>query len=182
MPEELHPPVMPEARLPARSSGTVIPPMDARTIARVRQLEDGLLRLPQVPIPTEHVLHAGLYARTVTIPAGVVVTGVLVKRATLLIAQGDVVVFVGGGIGQAAPCEDVSSAGKMRLSGYNVVPAAAGRKQAFLAESEVRLTMVFPTAAATIEAAEAEFTDEVEALASRRPAPALDPQPLTEGV
>ena len=35
----------------------------------------------QVPIETRHVLHAGMYARTICIPAGVLITGALVKVA-----------------------------------------------------------------------------------------------------
>ena len=44
---------------------------------------------------------------------------------------------------------------------------AAGRKQAFLAITDTALTTTFPTAAVTVEEAEAEFTDETDLLASR---------------
>lgn len=133
---------------------TVIPTMGRTAIAEVRRLEAAVLLEPQTPIVTEHVLHAGLYARTIAVPAGVVITGALVKIATLLIVQGDVDVYLG---------DEVRS-----LSGYNVVPASAGRKQAFAAIGNVDMTMIFPTDAETVDEAERQFTDELELLASRR--------------
>lgn len=130
-----------------------IAPMSEAAIDKVRRLEAVARKMPQVAIRTAHFLHAGLYARTVFVPAGVMITGVLVKIDTLLIAQGDAVVYVDGG--------------PMQLRGYNVVPAAAGRKQAFIAQTDLHLTMTFATDAATVEEAEAEFTDEVDLLQSR---------------
>ena len=81
-------------------------------------------------------------------------TGALIKIATLLIAHGDVEVFIGDST--------------LELNGYNVLPASANRKQAFMTKSETHLTMVFPSQAKTVEEAENEFTDEVDALMSRR--------------
>ena len=133
----------------------IIAPMSPAAIDNVRRLESLSLTLPQVPMETHHVLHAGLYVRTWSIPAGVVVTGVLVKIATILIIQGDALVYVG-------------DEGAKRLTGYNVLTGAAGRKQALVAETEVHATMIFPTQARTIEEAEAEFTDETHLLGSRR--------------
>ena len=133
----------------------VIAPMSVEAIDKVRELEAMALDLPQVPIRTGHVLHAGLYARTIVIPAGVMLTGALVKIPTVLIAEGEAMAYIG-------------TDQPMRLRGYSVIAAAAGRKQAFLALSDLHLTMIFPTAAKTVEAAEWEFTDEAEALLSRR--------------
>lgn len=136
-------------------TGTAIAPMSPEAIDKVRQLETMALALPQVPIRTEHVLHAGMYARTIVIPAGVMLTGALIKIPTLLIAQGEAVAYIGADE-------------PMRLGGYTVIAAAAGRKQAFLALTDLRLTMIFPTAAESVQDAEWEFTDEAEALFSRR--------------
>jgi hypothetical protein len=55
-----------------------------------------------------------------------------------------------------------------RVTGYQVVPAAAGRKQAFRAVADTHITMVFPTNARTVDEAEREFSDEFERLASRK--------------
>ena len=141
-------PVPPRIGLPG------IETMSPAAIDKVRRLERAALQLPQVAIETGHVLHAGLYARTIRIPAGVLITGALVRVATLLVVEGDVVVFVDGQ--------------PMALTGYHVLPAAAGRKQAFLARADTHLTMIFPSRAASVAEAEAEFTDEADSLASRR--------------
>ncbi|WP_369952095.1 hypothetical protein [Ralstonia syzygii] len=132
-----------------------IKPMTPQAIARVAELEKLNLQRPQVDIHTHHVLHAGLYARTITIPASVLLTGALVKRSTLLVICGDVLVSRG---------EDEG----VRITGTAVIPASAGRKQAFLAYADTTVTMAFPTQATTIEQAEAEFTDDTELLMSRR--------------
>ncbi|GAB3458487.1 hypothetical protein [Insolitispirillum peregrinum] len=123
-------------------------------VAQVRHLEHEVLKLPQVPITTEHTLHAGLYARTIRIPAGVLLTGALIRIPTLLILDGEVVVY--------------AAEGPVHLSGHHVLRGEVGRKQAFLALADTAMTMVFPTAATTIEHAENEFTDEAERLCSRR--------------
>lgn len=133
-----------------------IPAMTESAIGKVRDLEKLRLGMPQVAIRTDHVIHAGLYARTVFVPAGVMITGVLVKIDTVLIVEGDVSVYLGG-----AP---------LRLTGYNVLMAEANRKQAFVAISDVHLTMMFKTNAKTVTEAEREFTDEVDLLLSRREA------------
>jgi hypothetical protein len=134
-------------------AATRIDAMSHDAIDRVRRLEDAALALPQVPIETTHVLHAGLYARTIRVPAGVLITGVLIKIATLVIVDGDVLMHVVGS--------------PVRLEGHHVLPAAAGRKQAFLARTDTHITMIFATAARSVEAAEREFTDEIGNLVSR---------------
>jgi hypothetical protein len=134
-------------------SATRIAAMSPEAIDQVRRLESAALALPQVPIETTHVLHAGLYARTIRVPAGVLITGVLIKIATLVVIDGDVLMHV----------ED----GPLRLQGHHVLPAAAGRKQAFLAQADTHITMIFATAARTVAEAEREFTDEGENLVSR---------------
>ena len=138
---------------PSASLSAGIPAMGAEAIARVRQVETIARGLPQVRIHTDHVIHGGMYARTVTVPAGVMITGVLIRVATLLVVHGDAIVYVGDEA--------------LHLSGYTVLPASAGRKQAFVALSDVHLTMVFPTSARTVAAAERQFTDEADLLTSR---------------
>ena len=131
-----------------------IAPMSPAAINRVRQLESFALALPQVSIGTDHVFHAGVYARTIKVPAGVMITGVLIKIPTLLIVQGDAIVHV----------ED----GPFELHGYNVVAAGAGRKQAFVALTDTHLTMIFATDALDVDNAERAFTDELDKLMTRR--------------
>lgn len=131
-----------------------LPTMHVEDVARVQALEQEAAKLPQVEIETQHLLHAGMYARTVMIPAGVMITGALIKRATTLIVAGCTTVYVGGKT--------------IDLNGYHVLPGGAGRKQVFLAHADTWLTMIFPTTATTVEDAEAEFTDETDKLISRR--------------
>lgn len=135
-------------------AATRIAAMSRDAIEQVRRLEGAALALPQVPIETTHVLHAGLYARTIRVPAGVLITGALIKIATLVIVDGDVLMHVEGG--------------PVRLEGHHVLPAAAGRKQAFLARADTHITMIFATAARSVAEAEREFTDEIDSLASHR--------------
>lgn len=138
--------------------GPEIAPMSSAAIDRVRRMESMALAMPQVSILTDHVLHAGMYARTVFVPAGVMITGVLVKVPTILILHGNALIYVGDDM--PMPC-----------AGYNVLTAAAGRKQAFLAETDICLTMIFPSDATTVEEAEQQFTDESDLLQSRQETP-----------
>ena len=104
----------------------------------------------QVSIRTSHELHAGVYARMVWIPAGVVAVGVKVKVPTLVMTRGDAAVFDGERW--------------VELSGDQVLCGAAGRKQIFVTRTDFQITMAFATAASDIAAVEAEFTDEVDDL------------------
>jgi len=127
--------------------------MSKDSVARVEALEDIMLGLPQIELTTEHVIHGGMYARTIVIPAGVAITGVFIEVPTLIIVQGDTSVMVNDA--------------DMRLTGYNIIPASKGRKQAFVAHTDTVLTMIFATKAKTVEEAENEFTKEADRLLSR---------------
>lgn len=131
----------------------IIPPMCDAAIQKVRALEQAAMELPQTPIKISQVIHAGVYARTAHVPAGVAITGTLIKRATLLIIYGEVLVYTGDVI--------------RRLIGYNVIAASANRKQAFVAITDTEITMLFATEAETTGEAEDEFTDEGYLLSSR---------------
>jgi hypothetical protein len=135
-------------------SAPSLPAMAAEDVAKVGRLEAHLRSLEQVEIETRHHFHAGMYARTVSIPAGVVITGALIRIPTLLVVSGFVSVFVGGD--------------SFELRGYHVMPGSAGRKQVFYAHADTDLTMLFPTQATTVEEAEAEFTNETDLLISRQ--------------
>ena len=126
--------------------------MAARSVRMVSMLAEKCKELPQKAIATKHLFHAGTYARTITIARNTMLTGALIKRATVVILSGDVIVYLG----------DES----IRLQGYNVLPASAGRKQAYLALADTTITMLFATNAKTVEEAEQEFTDEYDSLLS----------------
>lgn len=129
--------------------------MDMAEIDAVRQLENELLKTPQIKIATQHIIHAGMYARTIVVPKGVVLTGALMKIATLLIIQGDFLLFAGDKA--------------IKLQGYNVFTGAPNRKQAGVALTDTHVTMIFPTQVKTVAEAEEQFTDEFVGLFSRYP-------------
>lgn len=127
--------------------------MSPVAIANVRSLENEILKQEQVKIFTDHVIHAGMYARTIFVPAGVVLTGALMKIATILIISGDFILYAGD---QA-----------VELNGYNVLTGNPNRKQAGFAKTDTWVTMVFPTEVKSVAEAEEEFTDDVDLLSSR---------------
>ncbi|HEX5236150.1 MAG TPA: hypothetical protein VFW25_12565 [Silvibacterium sp.] len=132
----------------------MLPATSPELLAQIAKIEDVLLGHETVELPTQHVIHAGMYARTIVMPAGMVLTGALMKRATLVLVVGSAAVLAGEQW--------------FELDGYNVLPASSGRKQVFVSRSRVVITMVFPTQAKTVEEAETEFTDDAARLLSRR--------------
>lgn len=139
-----------------RKAGLFVPAMSPAAIEEVRRVEAVEAAKPQVKLDYDIKLYAGVYVRTVFVPAGVQITGALVKNATLLIIVGDVVI----GLGDQ----------EVRVMGFATLPAAAYRKQIFKAIAGTYITMIFATDAESEEEAEREFTDEVDLLASRKEA------------
>ena len=135
-------------------TGVAFPSMSESSIAKVSALAEIAGQAEQAEVTTRHLLHAGMYARTMRLAAGHVLVGALVRVPTIGIFQGDAEVYVG----------DAS----LRLTGYHVIPASALRKQVFLAYSDCDITAIFATEAETVEQAENEATDEAENLLSRR--------------
>jgi hypothetical protein len=130
-----------------------LPAMTGEALSAVRELERQLLACEQVPIRTHHQIHGGIYTRTICIPAGVAMTGALLKVPTTLVISGDLTVYTGHD--------------EMRVTGYAVIPGSAGRKQAVYAHADTWVSMSFPTQAMSVEEAENEFTDETDLLFSR---------------
>lgn len=130
-----------------------IPATEHKTLTKVRVFEERIRDREQLDFATEHVFHAGMYARTVRIPAGVIFTSVLIKRPTILILNGTCDVLVG----------DMG----VRMQGYNVIACEAGRKTVYATITDVELTMIFPSSAKSVTEAEMEFTDEPGMLLSR---------------
>lgn len=131
-----------------------VPAMTTVAIAKVQELQDELLKHDQVVLDTDHVLHGGMYARTITMPKGTILAGALIKVPTTLIIDGHCRVFLGN--------ESID------LHGHNVLAGSANRKQAFIAYEETHITMIFATDATTVEEAEDQFTNDSELLMSRR--------------
>jgi hypothetical protein len=134
-------------------------PAMRETLAAVRSVS---LSAEQTAIRTEHLLHGGMYARTVRLnPESmhplhqIVFSGVVIKVPTVLIISG--------------PGALLTEQGWKRVDGYTVLHGSAGRESLFVTRGmPVSATMMFPTQAKTVEEAEREFTDEADMLFSRR--------------
>jgi mannose-6-phosphate isomerase-like protein (cupin superfamily) len=70
----------------------------------IYRLEAELLKLPQVDMPVEHTFCNGLYARTMHIPAGTVLTGAVHKdESFFVVRKGHLIVTTDDGTAQVGP-------------------------------------------------------------------------------
>lgn len=120
----------------------------------VRRLEVEILELPQVDLSTENLVHGGMCARTILIPAGTVLTGAQTNMDNVCIVCGDI--------------EVTTDEGVQRITGYHVLPAKAGEKRAGVAHADTWWTTIWPTALTDIDAIEDEATSESHLLQTRR--------------
>ena len=107
----------------------------------------------QVHLATHHVLHGGMYARTVLVQKGVAIVGAEIKVPTIVIINGKVDVNLDDGF--------------ETFTGYHVLAASMGRKQVFIALEDTYITMMLATDASRVCDAEQVFTDDYDRLASR---------------
>lgn len=147
------------AIIPVPQSVSVIPAPAPAVLDGLTQLQDFLLALPesafpQIPLPVEHLLHGGMYARTVRRDFDSVTIGSLINRATILIVNGDCSMLIGDR--------------RVDLTGYNVLAGLPGRKSMSIAHGPVEMTMLFTTTAQTVAEAEDEIFAEADKLVSRR--------------
>jgi len=131
----------------------VIPTMNSDHLQLAKRAGEYLMTTPPVQMTTSHVIHGGMYLRTIVIPAGIAVVGVMIKIPTTVIINGKITFYVGDST--------------IEIDGYEIIPARAGRQQIVVAIEDTSVTMVFPTEATTVEEAEMEFTDEWTELFSR---------------
>jgi len=131
-----------------------VPAATLEALEIINRVESKMRTMPQIDLKTEHILHAGMYARTVRLDARVAIVSVLIKVPTVLTVNGKCRVFAGDAWRD--------------FDGYNVMPAQAGRKMIYVTFSPTEITMVFPSKAKTVEEAEREFTDEGSLLLSRQ--------------
>src|SRR5882757_2449908 len=87
-------------------------------IAKVHALEALMKLQPQVEIETKHYFSKGVYAREITIPAGVILTGEIHKFTNLnILSKGTIQVLVGDTVQEIeAPFTIVSPAGTKRIA------------------------------------------------------------------
>ena len=134
--------------------GDTLPATTPEALQKILAAETKIRAVEECRWTIENVLHGGVYARTARIAPNTVIVGVMIRVPTVLVIHGDCFVYAGDRW--------------HHLEGYQVIPAAAGRKQIFATVSETELTMIFPTTAKTVAEAEEEFTEEAEKLHSRR--------------
>jgi len=132
----------------------------------VERLEQFVLQMPQVDLKTEHLVSGGIYARTIHIPAGTVLTGATHKKDHLNVVIGDITVTTDDGM--------------QRLTGHHVLPAKAGTKRAGYAHSNTTWTTICATALTDIEAIEDELVEESSRLQSRHLALESGPKNILE--
>jgi hypothetical protein len=126
-------------------------------IGRLTRVQNALLQLPQIEVRTEHVIHGGIYTRTIRMKPGTYVMGAHYKVPSTVVLSGTLFAYTGTW---------------KRFDGVNVLTGSRGRKQLFATPPEntedAVITTSFRTDAKTVEDAENEMTDESELLMSRK--------------
>lgn len=93
----------------------------------IYRLEAALLKLPQVDMPVTHEHCDGVYARTISIPAGVALTGMVHRHECFfLVRRGQIAVTTDQGV--------------VLLGHGDMVKSAAGSKRAGVTLSDVEVT------------------------------------------
>ena len=93
----------------------------------VYQLEAELLKLPQIDLPIDHAFCAGMYARTMHIPAGTILTGAVHREESFfLVRKGDLIVS--------------TDDGPKRLGAGDMSKSKIGTKRAGIALTDVEVT------------------------------------------
>lgn len=133
----------------------------------VREMERALLTLPQVDLSTQHIVHGGLSARTILIPAGTMLTGAQTNCANVCVIHGDITV--------------TTDEGPKHLVGFHVLPANAGAKRAGIAHADTWWTTLHRTDLTDITEIEREMTDEHEMLQTRTLHIANEQAPMIQG-
>lgn len=142
----------------------LLPPTTAEENERLEDLLHEVEKFPPVDLKTEHHLHAGVYSRTIYVPAGTAVVGLLIRVPTQLVACGHFQLTDGGRTKE--------------FRGYHVLDGNKHRRAAVLCFTNCAFTMLFATKAKTVEEAENEFTDEPERLLTRKEKLICQEQPL----
>jgi quercetin dioxygenase-like cupin family protein len=101
-----------------RHGGTITYERELTTREKVNAVEGLMKEKPQVDIPTKHYFSKGVYAREITIPKGVILTGHIHKYQNLnIISKGKIEVLVGDELKIIeAPATIVSPPGTKRIA------------------------------------------------------------------
>lgn len=129
----------------AFQTNKIVDPADRMVYrAHIAEVEKKMLEMPSVPIPVEHLFSKGVYARTMTVPHGTLLTGKIHKHKNLnIISKGDVSFF--------------SVDGSVRVQAPYIFVAEPGTKRIIYAHSETVWTTIHGTELTDLEEIEAEF-------------------------
>lgn len=128
--------------------------VDLCSIDAVRQLEAQMADLHQVDLQSQTLVHGRMAARAIFIPAGTLLTGVLTNIDNISVMVGDITV--------------TTETGPVRLTGFHILPAAAGFKRAGIAHADTWWATMHHTDLTDIAEIEEEMTDEADQLQTRR--------------
>lgn len=137
------------------SSFTYTGLLDKSRNQKVAALEKALLQQPQLDLQTTHVLAGKVYARTIFIPAGGVLTGAEHKRDHVNVVFGDISVTTDDGV--------------KRLTGHHVIPTKAGMKRAGVAHADTWWTTICHTQETELDAIEDDLVHDAHMLQTRNP-------------
>ncbi len=116
---------------------------------KVERLEAVLEKYPQVECPLVHHFAPGIYAREMTIPAGVIATGAVHKTEHLSIVVGH--------------CLLTTDDGVKEFKGHNTFVSKPGAKRALTAISDTVMTTIHPTSTTDLEKLVEELTESTAA-------------------
>jgi hypothetical protein len=134
-------------------TAALVPPSPAM-LEQLNEINKIILSYPQTELVTEHLIHGGMYARTIRLVPDTKMMGSLILHATTLVIHGDCSILIGDS--------------RVELTGYNVIPGCAGRKSFFWTHGPVEMTMFYATSAETVTEAEDEIFGEADRLISRK--------------
>lgn len=120
----------PEIAAEIESSVALVPLIPMRE--KVERLEEEICNLPQVDCPVRHYFAPGMYAREITIPKGVVLTGAVHKTENLVILS-------------RGALRLVTNAGTVDIYAPHAMTCQPGTKNAAIALEEAVWTNFFPT-------------------------------------
>lgn len=132
----------------------LIPPCTQGELAKMREFNEILRGYPQEEVPTDHFIHAGCYARTCVVRAGVLMGAVEIVVPTVLIVSGH--------------CEIYNGGKKAVVNGYVVLRGSPHRQVAVKAYTDTYMTMIYATDKTNPVDCEFEFTSQTDELITRR--------------
>ena len=117
---------------PVKNYGATVIKAPRPMRAKVLKLEEAMQALPQVDCPVRNLFAPGMYAREITIPAGVVLTGAVHKTDNFVVLS-------------KGRLRLVTESGPVDIEAPHTMVCKAGTKNAALALDEAVWTNFFPT-------------------------------------